>query len=412
MITAVEVEGKAADPSLVPAQITILHGRRGVRDDPQASSATLFLLTDEATMPTWGLGDVLTLTGDTGPMFTGRITDRSLSHGRRADGTTYGLFTVTAMGAVAALGYRTVGDEPWPQESGTARAERILTLAEVPYVIDGTVEAQILPRDVDSRPARDLLSELASSTGAAVVDLPTGNVLYQPLKERARPIKDYRWRDFPPGATWADFDPTLTWAGFSAWAETPTALPAAAVEWEPEWSQSTDLINHIRIGYGTATEGSEQAWVELQDSASIARYGRRYEYVGTDLALDADALAYASWILSVQAQPRWRLGDIGVELAALDPALRAEVLGLTSGRHVEIHTMPTPTPELVATGIVEGWTYTMWGDGGRLFERITLHTSAPLESLAVPAWSDYPPTYLWSDHDPALIWADMTAVPA
>lgn len=415
MITTVVVNGVEQDPSLIPAQVTVLHGRQEVRQGPEASNATLIFLRDP--MPGWLYGDELKLLDDEArPMFTGRITDVGLRHGIRGDGTTYGLFTVTASGPVAGLGFRSVGDEPWPAEAGSVRAERILTLAETPYLIDGAADAVILPRDVDSRPARDLLEDLIQSTGAAVVDLPDGRVMYQPLAERARAVKPLPWADFDPALTWAGFDAAQTWAGFNSWhsadSEWPLPLPPSAVEWEPEWSVNADISNHVRVGYGTVPEGGEQAWTETTDSASITRHGRRYQYVGTQLRDLPDAQAYASWILTTRTIPRWSLGDVTVLLEELDESARSQVLALTCGDQVTIEGMPTPAPALVAEGVVEGWTYVMWGDAGQLFERITLHTSNLLDSLVVPAWADYPAGYLWQDHSPLLTWADIVKIPA
>ena len=108
-----------------------------------------------------------------------------------------GIFTVTAAGPLAALGVRKVGDEPWPQEIGLARAERILTLAEVPWATDGVVDVQVLPRDVDAQPALGVLQDLAGETSAAVFDVPHGEVIYQALSGRSRPVFPYRWEDFP-----------------------------------------------------------------------------------------------------------------------------------------------------------------------------------------------------------------------
>lgn len=415
MITSILVEDVPQDLALMPAQVTVLHGRSGVKDGPEASSATLLWLHDEPTMPGWVNGDTVKIVGDTGPLFTGRIVEARLEHGIRTDGTTYGLFTVTCAGAVAALGYRFVGDEPWPAESGAARADRILDLAEVPYLIDGQADPMVMPRDVDRRAARELLEELAQSTAAAVVDLPTGEVVYQPMKERARPVHDFPWADFDPAFTWSQFDPAMTWQDFDSWysndSEFPLAIPAAAVGFEPTWGvTAADILNHVRVGYGPTDP--EQAYTEATDPASITRHGRRYQYFGTQLQNVADAQAYASWILTTSSIGRWALDDIDVHLDLLDEPTRAAVLALTCGDHITVGNMPAPAPAIVAEGIVEGWTYVTWGDRGGMFERLRLHTSALLESLAVPQWSDYPPGFMWSDHSPLLSWADIVSIPA
>lgn len=415
MITAILVEDTPQDLAMMPAQVTILHGRSDVRDGPEASSATLLWLQDEPSMPGWVSGDTVKIVGDTGPLFTGRIVETRLEHGLRDDRSTYGLFTVTCAGPVAALGYRFVGDEPWPAETGTARADRILTLAEVPYVIDGTADPIVLPRDVDRRSARELLDDLAQSTAAAVIDLPTGEVLYQPMAERARPVHPFPWSDFDPAATWSGFDPAMTWQDFDTWysndSEFPLEIPAAAVGFEPTWGvTAADIVNHVRVGYGPADP--DQAFTEVTDSASIARHGRRYQYHGTQLQNLADAQAYASWILTTAATARWSLDDIDIHLDLLGGDIRAAVMALTCGDHITLDSMPQPAPAIVAEGIVEGWTYVTWGDGGQMFERLRLHTSALLESLAVPTWADFPPAFTWADFPPIATWADLTEIPA
>lgn len=413
MITTVSINGTPIDPGLVLAELTVLHGRRDILDGPTASSATVVVLHPPGAMPAWRGGDMLELAGPEGPAFTGRITERSLVH-MDADGVRHGRFTVTAMGPVARLGVRTVGEEPWPAESGTERATRILEASEVPYLIDGAADAVILPRDVDSRPALDLLIDVAQDTGAAVFDLPDGTVVYQPMKERARPVKPFRWQDFDSAFMWSQFDSAFTWADFNTWystdSEFPVAIPPGAVEYEPAWSSSeADVINHVRIGYGAIPEGSEQAWTEVTSPASIDRHGRRYLYSGTQLRDLADAQAFASWWLAVKGSEHWHLDDIVVRLELLDPDIYAAVMALTCGDHITIDGMPQPAPATVYTGIVEGWTYTMWGAGGLLHERLVLHTTAPLESLAVPQWGDYDDAFMWSDHDAQLAWADMTS---
>lgn len=413
MITEVTVAGLPLDPGWVLAEVTVLHGRRDVDDGPAASSATLTVEHPPASMPQWRGGDTVELAGPDGPVFTGRIADQALEHVRLSDGSTLGRFTVTAMGPVARLGVRTVGDEPWPAEAGTARAARVLTLAEVPgYLIDGAADAVILPRDVDSRPALDLLTEVATSTGAAVFDRPDGRVVYQPMSERTN--GPYRWMDFDPALTWADFDPGMTWADFASWrSKEPVTIPATAVTWEPTWSTSaSDVVNHVRVGYGIPAEGAEQPWQEALSQSSIDRHGRRYRYFGSQLRDQADALAYALWWVSVRSSDRWALEDITVHPDLLDGPTRAAVLGLLCGDHVRVDAMPQPAPAIVYTGIVEGWTYSQWGAGGSLFEQITLHTSAPLESLAAMAWRDFPAAYRWADFPPDVTWADVTDLEA
>jgi hypothetical protein len=325
-----------------------------------------------------------------------------------------GLFQMTAAGALAALGVRRVGDAPWPLETGTARATRILAAAAVPYKVVTHTDLWVLPRDVDAQPAAGLLDELTAATGAAVFDTPTGVVVYQPLQSRSR-IRPWMWRDFTT-ETWDVTDPALTWDAapptvadwISTSSQMPVVLPAETVVWEPEWtSQEGAVINHVRIGYGVAEE--EQDAVELEDSASILQHGRRYLYEGTPLATAGDATTRATRILTTQAAERWEIGDVQVSLADLPAGLRAEVVGLLCGDQVVLQGMPQPAPAIDWSAILEGWTYTHTGSGGTVVEQMSLALSDPLLSLMVMVWNDYPALFVWTDHG-TLFWSDLDDV--
>lgn len=418
MIDTVTINGTPMDPCHVLARVTVLHGRGGFAEQGQASSATVTIEHPAGSMPTWRSGDTLVLSGPHGATFSGRIVERSLGHVDDADGTRWGQFTATAAGALAALGVRKIGDEPWPQETGTARATRILTAAGAPWRVDGAQDLTVLPRDVDAQPAAGLLDDLAADTAAAVFDTPAGEVVYQPLSGRNRPVIPFMWSDFDTALMWSQFDPALTWNGdppsIGEWASPtstfPVVLPCTAVVWEPEWRSSESLvINHVRVGYGAA---NPEATVELEDAASIAAHDRRYLYLGTALATSVDATARATHILTTQAQDRWQIGDVTVALELLDPAAYSEVLGLLCGDHVTLRGLPQPAPATDWTGIVEGWTFTQWADAGAIREQMTLTLSDLRLSLAVMRWDEYPGLYMWSDHPGYLTWDNLTDVAA
>jgi hypothetical protein len=381
--------GTPADPCMVLAQVSILHGRGGFGEAGQPMSATIVIEHPPGSMPTWQSGDLITLDGPVGRMFSGRIASRALTHLETATGRV-GRFVVTAAGPLAVLGVRKIGDVPWPQETGTARATHILQAGGTPWAVDGAVDLQVMARDVDAQPAYDLLIALADDTSAAVFDTPDGLVVYQALSGRSRPVVPFMWSDFDPSLTWDGFDPFLTWDGAppslgdlpSPTSRFPVVLPCDTVVWEPEWSSAeATIINDIAIGYGPA---DPQAKAELQDAASIAAHQRRYLYLGTQLATLADATARASHIITTQSVERWQIGDILVALDALDPDTYAAVLGLVCGDHVTLQGLPQPAPAIDWTGIVEGWTYTMW--------------------------ADYPALYLWSAHPGHLTWDDLDSV--
>jgi len=416
VVDGAQVGGSPLDPCQVLAEVTVLHGRGGFGETAQPMSATVRVEQTAGGMPPWQSGDLITLDGVEGRMFAGRIVERSLTHFNESDGTPWGRFTVTAVGPLAVLGVRRIGDVPWPQETGTARATRILTAGGTPWQVDGTVDLSVLPRDVDAQPAAGLLDELASWTSAAVFDTPTGEVVYQALSGRSRPVVPFMWDDFDPAATWDQFDAALTWDGdppsIGDWpsptSEFPIVLPCTAVVFEPEWaSAEATIVNEVAIGYGAA---DPQAEVRLEDAASITAHGRRYLYQGTGLATSADATARASHILTTQHMERWQIGDVTVALDLLDPATYAAVLGLVCGDHVTLQGLPQPAPATDWTGIVEGWTFTQWAEGGTLREQMILTLSDPLLSLAVMRWDDYPAIYEWQEHPNFVAWDDLDSI--
>lgn len=423
MIASIAIGGSVLDPDRVVAEsIVVTHGRRRATDGPEPGSANLALLVPAPDMPAWGTGNSLTIGHDSGPLFTGRVTDLTMTHVDTREHGMCALIRLTAMGPAAVLGVRVVGDEPWPVETGAARAQRILTLAGVAHSIDGATDPLVLARDVDAQPALGLLDELAGSTGAAVFDTPAGTVVYQAISGRARPIVPFMWQDFDAAFTWDDFDPAMTWAGdppsFADWisptSEPPVRLPAGAIEWEPAWNLTeAEVVNHARVGYGLPPEGEQQAYAESVDAASIADHGRRYTYLGSVLAEQADAADRAGHIVTTQARPRWAMPEAVVLLDLIrdpDPALYGQVLGLLCGDHVIIQGLPQPAPAVDWPAICEGWTYQFWKtEHGTEHERVALALSDPLASLAVMRWDDYPAIYTWADHPAYLTWSDLTS---
>jgi hypothetical protein len=257
-----------------------------------------------------------------------------------------------------------------------------------------------------------ILDELAQWTGAAVYDTPGGEVVYQPLSGRTR-VKPYRWQDFDPVLTWDELDPVLTWDDITAWqspaSQFPVVLPCDAVLWEPSWSSAEGaVINEVSVSYGPDPQGE----VDLSESVSITRHGRRHLPLSTQLADYDSAVDRAEHILSTQHEERWQIGDVTVALDVLDPTTRGKVLGLECGDHVTLQGFPQPAPAIDWTGIVEGWTYTMGGEGGILTEELTLALSDPMLSLVVMQWSDYTAGYLWSDHPAGLSWDDLETTAA
>lgn len=409
-LESVTIAGTVVDPCWVDtAAVIITHGRAGVADGPTASTAVLAFVVPE--MPTWRVADPIAIAADGMTRFTGRIADIELTHVPAATGEQEAVLEVTCIGPVADLGRRQIGDQPWPLDSSSTRATRILTAANVPAQVEGNPALTVNPRDVDARTALDLVTDLAEDVGAAVFDTPDGLVVFQHYQARAQTWAYHLWREAP--GTWSE---TPAW--FPTWADTATESPSAptpveipcdVAAWEPTWVQTdAQVINDVTIGYGVPPQGQEQDRLTADNPESITRFGRLHYGNDTQLADSLSAGYRAGMILDRHATPRWGMAGLDVWPDDMDPTLRDQVLALLCGKRIMTTGLPAPAPSLTAVGVVEGWTHTLTPT----LNQITFNLSDPLHSYAGIVWAALNPGGRWTDVDPALPWYDALNDPA
>ena len=380
IITGAVIGGIPLPACDILSAVTVRHGRDSWGAAPTASVAEITVT--RSTVPPWTAGDTLVLLTARGPAFTGRITDRAAT---RDSGSI--VIDVAASGALADLARTRIGDEPWPPEPVEQRAERILTLA-APHggwdIQRPVTEATVLPRDVDSKAALDILNELTTSTAAALFDTPDGRIVWQPLTAR---------RKETTRATWED-QGTRTWSQAQhTWAATPgtggrpvTVIPPCAVAAGPAWaSDAGTIVNSVGVTWGVAEDGGQQRpQADWSHPGSIARHGLRRATLTTELADEADALLRASRIIAQQHTDRWEITGVtvlGRELT--DPWL---VGGLRCGDWVSVDGLQLDGSRFV--GIVEGWVLEQDTDGLGTDATLTLAVSSPGLSLAGARWVD------------------------
>jgi len=303
------------------ADVRVSVGRVDVWQQPEAGSMTVRLLSDQV----GGLSGSITLGADcllqvsstldpaaaamdprtwtvspwAAPdwaLFRGRVTDVT------ADLDPAGwVVTVTAAGQLADLGRQKIGDEPWPQESDTARLDRIMQLAGVDTagVDTGVAGPDLIAKDIDSQQVAKLLRETAEWAGGLLwedhttADSLTGGALltYQTGSQRTLAF----------GATWDQAtgtwdDSTRTWDQgiISEYAPWPLD-PCSVIQDGWQWSQVVgDLVTRAEVKWGTfdavATTGDNTPPV----------YTRSLD---TDLADGGAALDLANRIVAVRRQP-------------------------------------------------------------------------------------------------------------
>jgi hypothetical protein len=262
--------GTAADLDCEAAEVTIRHGRDGPSGQPDASSATITV--PASNLPT-GVEVGATVKVDTQddlaawhPRFSGRVTDLAVTWhpGGGDDLVPVPEATITAVGPLADLGRRKVGDVPWPAELDGARVARVLTLAAatVGTVDPGTVN--VLARDVDQRSAQEVIVDAATSAGGILWQTTGGLVSYADANHRKN-------------------------------AAVAVTLDACDVLMAPVWTRTVEgLLNDVAVSYGVPVPpATEQPTYSDTRADSIATYGRYGYAVRTDLAALADAPRFA-----------------------------------------------------------------------------------------------------------------------
>ena len=329
--------------------MTIELGRQNVRDQGSASSCSLVLrcpTRDDIAQPF----DRVAVDVDGVPRFTGWIAETALDHGD--DGTAWQ--RISAVGSLASWGYALIGEEPWPEETVAARAQRIAAIVGEPIVVQGGSGTEVIGQDVDAKRGIVLLEELAKSTGGWLFDGPDGTIYLQALGARSVTSSAVPWNDEPEGETWDALDEGITWQSETYNPYRPLDLDGCWVRWSPAWSASHEVATVVRVVYGTA-EGEQV----VQDDDAIAEYGRHEVKVTSRLAAGGDAITLGTVILGRNNRPYPALAGVTIDMARLPRDLYMDLLQSLPGIRVTVHDLPQPAPAAAVNGVIEGWRETI-----------------------------------------------------
>jgi hypothetical protein len=379
------VAGAAVDPYAAdPIECEVLHAviRHG-RDDPstqpEADAATLDLV---GVMPAGvAIGARVSVLASAGgseyERFAGRITDVRIGW----DSVDIPVGTIIAVGELADMGRRVIGDAPYPAELDGTRVNRAIVAAGVSTdpIRSDPGYLTVLPRDVDAKPALVVAGDAAYDGGGFVWQATDGAVLYADAFHRRAPA-------------------------------VALELVACDLPLALTWSQSLEgLANDVSVRYGAAVGGGDQPEVHADDPGSIELYGTHAASVTTRLAAESDAAERANLILARQAAPVWVLSALGFDLEApmVDADLTAALLGLEVHDLVNVTGMPAGSPMAGAWVFVEGWVETI--DPGAW--RIELVVSDYCRTAPAPQWDDTDPAWTWDGLDPTLTWDATTCLP-
>ena len=390
------VNGTPATPEHVRLPATILHGRSGPTDQPDAPTLTVDW-GDPATTPR--IGDTLTWVANlpavsTAPpawddpvagwddpaatwgggwlaattRFVGQVVDADVQETWPGPSAA----RLVAVGGQADLGrVRVVLNRP--AESDVSRVGAIMAAAGVPITVHGTAGPMLAAApelDTDALAAlwdvcassagmvwQDTLGRIHYGTGTHRTDAPTAGILY--------------------GDSLLD-----------------------GVRWQ---STEADLINRVVLQYGPQDARGEHT---VDDADSITTWGVHEVQVSTGLADQAAADQLGQLVMARRAQPYWLLQDVVVDTAHTDsiPAVvTAATLPLGATVLLPIPTSPGPVGTL-AEWTVEGWAET-WDTHDRMVLQLAVTDRARWADLRLRTWA-HARTNTWAQETARGSWMD------
>jgi hypothetical protein len=336
-----------------------------------------------------------------GTVFTGRITDLRAGYDLGAGGT---IVECIAQTHLAELNNRYVGDTPWVKEALSTRFSNIVTASGQPvsYQIDTTVQGkQISWRDVDNRPAGDLLHQLAQSVGGALWSAATtGGDAYLWLEDiNNRPAMNRLVMD-GDGVVRIHLNAAAI-AGSRA-----ITVDACDILLEPvQWQQTTeDDATRIVVSWKDQTldgEGNQSPTTRdytVTDTLAEAATGRRRVQVSTELAVEADAGLLADSLLARLTTPGWRVGGLTWDMSEVDEVdastLNRVMAVLDGVTRLGLGILLTNVPDWAPPGTGEDiWLFLEGGtlinhDGAWSIDMLTSRGTA--QGLASVHWDDLP----------------------
>ena len=401
----VEIDGGIFYPDNTLSSVRISSGRKDVLNQPEPSYASIELWTDANNPLDVELSDSLTVSinkGTTGTqtIFTGTISDISISLPQYGDIGSIARYNVTAVGALALLNKRLAGTSGYAREFDGTRILNILTEAFVTEWddLDTITTWADLPNGVtwDSYDA----------TSLALVDDLTANVdvpgqyeltayaaaeanAYEIAKTAAQSGRGVLWEDGLGGLHYDDY---ASRALATPYALTADDLLANGLSSNSQWGE---IVNDVTIVY-------KNGQIEnAQDQQSKILYGQLAASKTTTLENGSDAQEQAEGYLYSRAYPRNYPAVFTVPLHSptVTDATRDQLAAVYSGLRVSTNALPAVFGATF-DGFVEGWEWNLT----RYTADLSLFVSAYSETYESQIWLQVPNTTTWNTYNPATIW--------
>lgn len=354
--------GNVAGITLVGA--TINYGRRTVDEQPAPTSATMTLLTPDASptiaqrFPDFGPGDFAARSGfvqaweptyigansrltigapvvleailpggfvqEWEPDYSGGSQLRRFTGRITALDYAYGTVRVTAVDALESLARITVATAR-PAETDVERARAWAKLAGIELVVDGTYSVKLLPVD-------------RAGTGTALAQL------YATAKESGAVVYADRYGDVHYRTRTAPLDPTTELPGKF------TILDSLSMK-----AELGEVINRVEVEWGVEGSDKKRPVVVREDSDSIKRFGLFSSRRTTQLATEADAIALAERIITNESKPLYAMPEARVTLIKADPITVDRLADLDLDDSVKVAPLPVGAPAQSYTARVLGY---------------------------------------------------------
>ncbi len=390
------------------SSISIQTGRNDVTEQPQPGYASISLWTDASDPLDVALSQSVSIAIDKGTsgtqeLFYGTISDIDISLQAYGSDGSVAIYTITAVGPLAALNRRLVGGSGYAKENDGTRILNILSEAFLTEWDDvaPTLTWASLPIGV-TWASYDAIGLALVDNLIANVDVPGQYELqaYNDGDTDAYALTTIA-ANSGRGVLWEGQDGDLHYDDYLARATaTPLVLTgddllAQGLRTSAQWGE---IVNDAIVTYRAGQ-------AEARDEQSIILYGQLSGTRSTVLHNKTDAENQAADFIESRAYPRMYPEQLTIPLHSptVSDATRDALAAVYNGLRINT----TELPAVFGTtfdGFVEGYTWNLT----RYTADLTLTCSAYSETYSSIIWYQIPPTTTWAGYTPSTTeWQDL-----
>jgi hypothetical protein len=401
----VTIEGVLFDSDYALSSVRIVSGRKDVLNQAEPSYANIELWTDADTPLDVELSDSISVSIDKGTsgtqtIFTGTISDVSISLPEYGEVGSIARYSLTAVGALALLNKRLAGGAGFAKEFDGTRILNILTEAFLTSWddLDSVTTWNDLPPSVTwasyDGSSLDLVDDLAAN-----VDVPGNYELtaysdgdanaYEIAKDAAQSGRGVLWEDGLGGIHYDDYAARALNTSYEL---TGDELLANGLSTNSQWGE---IVNDVTIVYKNGQTKN------AQDQDSKILYGQLAATKTTQLEQATDAQDQADAYLFSRAYPRNYPAVFTVPLHSptVSDATRDELAAVYSGLRIFTNDLPAVFGQNF-DGFIEGWEWNLT----RYTADLALFVSAYTETYESQIWLQVADTITWNTYNPTTIW--------